>query len=308
MTLPMNVLGKTGFETTRLGFGAMELMRAGKMPEESSAGRLLNEVLDLGINLIDTSPDYGASEELIGKSISARREEYFLASKCGCLVGREPKFENGRLEHDFSPANVRAGVEQSLRRLQTDHLDLVQIHSSPSRTRIEAEGTVETMLTLRDEGKVRFLGMSSTIPDLEDHIEMGVFDSFQIPYSALQPEHEELIRRAAAAGAATIIRGGMARGATASDYDDAGAHEFWRSFVAQRQTLWERAELDEILKELSPMEFMLRFVLSNPDVHTTIVGTSKSKHLAGNVAVAAKGPLSDDVVSEAKRRIAKASL
>ncbi|MBJ18226.1 MAG: aldo/keto reductase [bacterium] len=307
MILPRQRFGGTGFEATRLGFGAMELMRTGGPSSIQEAGRLLNEVLDQGINLIDTSPDYATSEELIGESIAHRREEYFLASKCGCLVGREPRFEGGKLEHDFSPANIRAGVEQSLRRLKTDRLDLVQIHSSPSRARIESEGSVEAMVALRDEGKVRFLGMSSTLPDLEDHIEMGVFDSFQIPYSALQPEHDGAICRAAAAGAATIIRGGVARGATASDYDESGAHEFWRGFVAERRTLWERARLDEILGELSPMEFMLRFVLSHPYVDTTIVGTSKSAHLVANVAVAARGPLPEEIVSEAKRRISKAS-
>ena len=281
MTLPNNAFGTTGFECSRLGFGAMELADAGGAAAGGAEGvsRLLNEVLDSGINLIDTSPDYGASEEWIGRSIAHRRDEYFLASKCGCIVGREPKFENGKLEHDFRPENVRDGVEQSLRRMRTDHLDLVQIHSSPSRAKVEAEGTVEAMVALRDEGKVRFLGMSSTMPELEAHLEMGVFDAFQIPYSALQPEHEALVTRAARLGAATIVRGGVARGATATDHDDEGDHSFWRAFVVERRSLWERASLDELLDGMSPMEFMLRFVLSHPDLHTTIVGTSKPTHL-----------------------------
>ncbi len=305
MSLPRNPFGKTGFEVTRLGFGAMELAARGSRADEAEAIRLLNQVLDAGINLIDTSPDYGVSEELIGQAIADRRDEYFLASKCGCIVGRAPAFENGKLEHDFSRANIRAGVEQSLRRLKTDRIDLVQIHSSPSREKIAREGTVEEMIALRDEGKVRFLGMSSTLPDLADHIEMGVFDAFQIPYSALQPEHEELITRAAA-GAATIVRGGVARGAPAPDHDDASDHAFWHRFVAERRTLWERADLDELIGELPAMEFMLRFVLAHPDLHTTIVGTSKPAHLADNVRVAQKGALDEALVAEAKRRIAVA--
>jgi aryl-alcohol dehydrogenase-like predicted oxidoreductase len=286
----------------------MELMGARADFSEENARRLLNEVLDLGINLIDTAPDYGPSEELIGQSISHRRDEYFLASKCGCLVDRHPELVNGKLEHDWRPENVRAGVEQSLRRLRTDRLDLVQIHSSPSRSRIESDGTVDAMLRLQEEGKVRFLGMSSTLPDLDEHIEMGVFDAFQIPYSALQPEHEAAISRAAAAGAATIIRGGVARGATAADHDDEGEHAFWRHFVAERRNLWERAELDELLGEMAPMEFMLRFVLSNEAVDTTIVGTSKATHLEANVAVANQGALPAEIVREAKERIARALL
>ena len=208
MSHPTSMLGRTGFETTRLGFGAMDLMGFGGPVREKDADRLLGSVLDTGINLIDTAPDYGVSEELIGRHLGHRREEFFLASKCACLVGREPVLKDGRLEQDFSAENVRAGVEQSLRRMATDHLDLVQVHSSPSRAVLEEHGTVQAMEKLRAEGKVRFLGMSSVLPDLPDHIEMGVFDVFQIPYSALQPEHETVITQAARAGAGTIVRGG----------------------------------------------------------------------------------------------------
>jgi len=88
---------------------------------------------------------------------------------------------------------------------------------SPSRAQLEADQTVETLQSLRDEGKVRFIGMSGTLPNLPDHIAMGVFDVFQIPYSAVQREHEVLITAAAAAGAGALIRGGAARGAPAED-------------------------------------------------------------------------------------------
>jgi len=306
MSHPISTLGRTDYETTRLGFGAMELAGASGAEGDKHASHLLGSVLDAGINLIDTAPDYGNSEELIGKHLSHRRDEFFLASKCGCLVGRAPAFKDGKLEHDFSAEMVRAGVEQSLQRMKTDHLDLVQVHSSPSRAVLEEHGTVEVMEKLRAEGKVRFLGMSSVLPDLQDHIEMGVFDVFQIPYSALQPEHEAMITQAANAGAGTIVRGGVARGAPAPEDDRKKEHDFWRKFVDERRDLWARAALDEILDGMSGMEFMLRFVLSHPDLHTTIVGTANPAHLASNVAVAQKGPLPDDVYQEAKRRLAAA--
>ena len=299
-------LGRTGFEATRLGFGAMELSGVAGPLSSQQVGRLLHGVLDAGINLIDTAPDYGASEELIGTHLAQRRSEFFLASKCGCLVGRTPVLRDGRLEHDFSPENIRAGVEQSLRRMKTDHLDLVQVHSSPSRAVLEANGSIAALEALRADGKVRFLGMSSVLPDLLDHVEMGVFDAFQIPYSALQPEHEDAIRAAARAGAGTIVRGGVARGAPAPDHDASRDHEFWRGFVSERRELWERARLDELLEGMSRMEFLLRFVLGHPDLHTTIVGTSKAEHLAANVAAANKGPLAPELRAEAKRRIERA--
>jgi len=303
MSLAKSVLGPTGFEATRLGFGAMELAGFADTASHADVDRLLGSVLDAGINLIDTAPDYGVSEELLGQHLAHRRDEFFLASKCGCIVGRQPAFAQGKLEHDFSPANIRAGVEQSLRRMKTDRIDLVQVHSSPSRQVLEEQETVGAMEELRAEGKVRFLGMSSVLPELSDHLEMGVFDVFQIPYSALQPEHEALITQAANLGAGTIIRGGVARGAPAEDHDDEGDHDFWRVFVRERRDLWERASLDELLDGMTRMEFLLRFVLSHQDLHTTIVGTANPVHLAANVAAAQRGPLPAEVSTEAKRRL-----
>ena len=193
-------LGGTGAAVTILGYGAMELRGRPRGPEiaDDDAGRLLNAVLDGGINLIDTSPDYGRSEELIGTYIGHRRGEFFLASKCGCPI-EFPADAPPPYPHDYRPANVRADVEQSLRRLRTDHLDLVQVHMSPSRATLEENHTVQALEDLQSEGKVGFIGMSGILPNLPDHIAMGVFDVFQIPYSAVQRDHEELITQAAEA-------------------------------------------------------------------------------------------------------------
>src|ERR1700684_3105342 len=92
MSIPTRPLGRTGVEVTTLGYGAMELRGQPRGPAiaDEDAARLLNTLLDCGINLIDTSIDYGHSEELIGRYVSARRDEYFLASKCGCLLGPPP--------------------------------------------------------------------------------------------------------------------------------------------------------------------------------------------------------------------------
>ena len=97
----------------------------------------------------------------------------------------------------FTRDNILAGVEQSLARMQTDYLDVLQFHSSPSRQTLEEHGALETVLELKRAGTVRFIGMSGTLPNLADHIAMGVFDVFQIPYSAVEREHEALIAAAA---------------------------------------------------------------------------------------------------------------
>src|SRR5580704_10715643 len=217
--LPTSVLGRTGATVTKLAYGAMELRgrapgRGGRDVSPDQANAILNAVLDAGISMIDTSPDYGPSEELIGEFISRRRSEYFLSSKCGCAVNPPP---GERLPHVYTRANVRAGVEQSLKRMKTDHIDLVQFHISPSRAELEANDSVAELVELQREGKVRFIGMSGTLPNLTDHIAMGVFDAFQIPYSALERAHETCIHEAATAGAGTIIRGGVARGIPVSE-------------------------------------------------------------------------------------------
>jgi aryl-alcohol dehydrogenase-like predicted oxidoreductase len=162
---------------------------------------------------------------------------------------------------------------------------------------------VEELERLRDEGKIRFLGMSGTLPNLPGQIEMSVFDVFQIPYSALQPEHDEMLSRATAAGAGVLIRGGAARGSAAEDKN-------WTvqplgATGASAQDRWQAAGLDELLQDgMTRHEFILRFTLSHPALSSTIVGTSSLEHLRDNVAIAARGPLPAQVYIEAKRRLA----
>lgn len=296
--LPKRTLGRTGLSITTLGYGAMELrdVPAGPAVSDATAEKVLHAVLDAGINFIDTSIDYGRSEELIGRFIAHRRSEYFLASKCGCVPGAPMG-----AEHVHTADNIRKGVEQSLRRMKTDYLDLVQFHRSLTRREFEEHGALETALALKREGKVRLIGVSGILPNLVEQIEMGVFDAFQIPYSALQREHEDIISRAAAAGAGIIIRGGVARGAP-TDW----GRTYYMLPGNSLKDRWDKAHLDDLLDGLSRLEFTLRFTLSNPDLDTTIVGTRDVGHLRDNIAAALKGPLPDGVVEEAKRRLAQA--
>ncbi|MGH9086679.1 MAG: aldo/keto reductase [Acidimicrobiales bacterium] len=295
-------LGRTGVAVTTLGFGGMELRGPPRVPalDDDHAAALMNAVLDSGINLIDTSVDYGVSEEVIGRTLAARRDEYFLCSKCGCSLDPAAG-ETGPYQHDWRPDNIRAGIEQSLRRLATDRLDLLQVHMSPSRSQMEADGTVEAMQELRSEGKVRFLGMSGTSPNLSDHISMGVFDVFQVPYSAVQREHEDLITAAADAGAGTLIRGGSARGAAAED--KAWQRDPLGMPPGEGRRRWDGSGIDEVLDGMSRFELVLRFTISHPALSSTIVGTSNIEHLRSNLAIVEKGALPADLYEEAKKRL-----
>ncbi len=279
------VLGRTELNVTRLGYGAMAVR---DVPEDI-AERMLNAVLDAGINFIDTSIDYGRSEEFIGKYISHRRSEFYLASKCGCAVVSDPAL--GR--HVFTRENIVAGVNQSLARMNTDHLDFVQFHASPSKETLEQDGAIDTLRDLQTEGKIRFLGSSSTLPNITDHLDMEVFDEFQIPYSALQREHEDVITKSSEAGIGTVIRGGVAQGEPGQGR---GREETWRKF--------EEVRLDELRGEgESRSAFVLRFTLTHPNVHTIIAGTKNPAHLKENVNALLHGPFPPDTYVELKRRL-----
>jgi aryl-alcohol dehydrogenase-like predicted oxidoreductase len=282
-----------------LGYGAMELRGAprGRDVTEAQAETILHAVLDAGINYIDTSVDYGLSEERIGHYISSRRSEYYLASKCGCLVGASPAPRGQRSPHVFTRDNIIAGVEQSLTRMQTDYLDLVQFHASPSKQTLEEHGALEAVQELKQAGKIRYIGMSSTLPHLRDHVAMGVFDVFQIPYSAVEREHEAVISTASQAGAGIVIRGGAAKGAPAED-KQAGTQ--WDR--------WQQVDLEDLLEDMTSMEFILRFTFTHPDLDTNIVGTINPAHLQDNIYALLRGPLPPQVYAEAKRRLAAVGL
>src|SRR5512132_1619147 len=274
--LPKRQLGRTGLSVTMLGYGAMELRGAprGRDVTDAQAETILHAALDAGINYIDTSIDYGLSEERIGRYISNRRSEYYLASKCGCVVGATPAPRGQRNPHVFTRDNIVAGVEQSLVRMKTDYIDVLQFHASPSKQTLEEHDALDAVLSLKRAGKVRFVGMSATLPHLADHIAMGVFDVFQIPYSAVEREHEAIITAAAESGAGIVIRGGAAKGAPSEGKQDGVQWERWR-----------KVQLDDLLDGMSPMEFILRFTFTHPDLHTNIVGTINPDHLHHNVSV-----------------------
>jgi predicted aldo/keto reductase-like oxidoreductase len=169
-------LGSTGLSVTALGFGAMDLggPPAANEISDDEADRVLNAVLDSGINFIDTAVCYGTSEARIGRAISDRRGEFILATKCGCVPGMPMS-----AAHVHTAANIRAGVEHSLRTMRTDYIDIAQFHNSLTRSAWEAEGALDELLRLKQEGKVRFIGVSGILPNLAEQVDSGVFDTFQ---------------------------------------------------------------------------------------------------------------------------------
>ncbi len=176
--------------------------------------------------------------------------------------------------------------------MQTDYVDILQLHNPDVKT-AEDNNLVDILNELKDSGVVKHIGCSSTSPHLKTYIDWNVFDVFQIPYSALERQHENLITKAAEAGAGIIIRGGVARGEPGSGL---GSQDRWR--------VYEDAHLDELREEgESRTAFLLRFTLSHPYCHTTIVGTMNPEHLRENIEIASQGALPADVYKEAKKRL-----
>lgn len=287
--LPTAVLGNTGLQVTRLGFGTALYHPAKEHWTDQTADRLLNEVLDSGINFLDTAYDYVDAERRIAASLGHRYGEFHLATKCGCTDTR-PQENNS--DHLWTRDNLWRGLEGSLARLGRDSIEVMQLHN-PTVAECEAGGLVAALREMKRSGKVRFIGVSSTLPHLPVYLDWGVFDVMQIPYSALERRHEEWITRAAQAGVGIIIRGGVAQGEPGSGR---GGADRWETFA--------RAGLDELRDDgESRSAFVLRYTLTHPFVHTIIVGTTRSGHLQENLAAVRRGPLPPEVYAEAKRRL-----
>jgi aryl-alcohol dehydrogenase-like predicted oxidoreductase len=289
-------LGKTGLEVAALGYGAMELRHVG---EQQEATRLLNAVLDGGINYIDTSPDYGPSEAYIGNAIAHRRDEFYLATKCGCNVDQAGKLLDPR--HVWNRARLLANIENSLRLLKTDYVDVWQLHGPLPEELAGGKNdeVIRTMVELKQQGKVRHIGISfknggpgdelypagygKYIPEFAS---WGVFDVMQTVYGGLTRRNENLIARMAEQGIGMIIRGVVKK--YRDNYDE----------------LFKQANLDELCRpNENSNSFLIRFALSHPGISTMIIGTKNLDHLAGNIQATAQGRLPDDVYREAKRRL-----
>ncbi len=288
-------LGQTGMQVTQLGYGSMGLRGPHtwgvRVVDDAQAERFLNKVLDAGINFIDTAPDYGAAEERIGQALSSRRDQFYLATKCGCdYIQHADQLE---IRHTWSREVIERNLVTSLRRMQTDYVDLMQFHGGDAET-LEREGLIDLLRSFRDQGMVRHIGISTKLPELPALIDLGVFETFQIPYSCLAPEHHDWIAKAAEKGAGIIIRGGIAHGGPDAEIQRPNLNE-----------VWDQAQLEEVLPDqMSRAELILRYTLSHPHCHTTIVGTCNDAHLEENLAAATRGPLPADLYDEVTRRVA----
>jgi aryl-alcohol dehydrogenase-like predicted oxidoreductase len=244
--------GKTGLAVTPIGFGAFKIGRNEKtkyahayaLPDEQTVTRLLNGILDLGVTYVDTAPAYGLSEERIGRAIGHRRAEFTLSTKVG------ETFEQGESRSDFSAAGLRSSIERSLRRLGTDVLDMVFIHSNGDDVEIQrASDAVVTLQELKQKGRLRAIGLSGkTVPGARLALDWA--DAIMVEYHLDDPSHAEVIAAAAARGVGVVVKKGLASG------------------------------------RLSPAE-AIGFVLKTRGVASLVIGGLNIDHIRSNAAIAA---------------------
>jgi len=243
-------LGDTGLNVALLSLGTVKLGRDQgvkyptpvKIPDDRAATELLQAAANLGINTLDTAPAYGLAEERLGKLIAGQRNDWVICTK----VGEE--FENGLSRYDFSPEHCRFSIERSLKRLGTDVIDIVLIHSNGEDLDILNHwGTLDALQELKSAGKVRATGISHKTPAGGYRaLELGV-DVIMATLNRGYDDECALIADAAGQGCGVLIKKALASGqGTVQD---------------------------------------LRYVASQPGVHSVVVGTTNRDHLEQNVAM-----------------------
>lgn len=251
-------LGRTGLSVSPIGFGAFKIGRNQKvkyprdysLPDDRDVARLLNGVLDTGINFIDTAPAYGTSEERIGRAIGHRRDEFVLCSKVGETFSVNPAGEP-HSRYQFSAEAIRGSVEQSLRRLRTDRLDLLLLHSDGRDLYLQRQTTaIDSLLRLKEAGLVRCIGLSGKTA-AGHTAALDWADVVMVEYHLGRRSEEVVIAEAAAAGVGVLVKKGLAAGHL-------------------------------------PPEPAIQFVLSNDNVASMVVGGLSLDHIRQNVAASAR--------------------
>ena len=257
-----------------LGFGGSEI--GYQRVSGRTVARLLGSALDAGLNVIDTAECYENSEELIGRALGARRAEVHLFTKCG--------HGGGWSRADWRPAALLSSIERSLRRLATDHVDLIQLHSC-SLAHLQRGDVIAALERARERGWVRYLGYSGDGEAARYAIECGRFDTLQTSVSIADQQPLDLtLPLARERGLGVIAKRPLAN--VAWRYARKPSEPYY-------QTYWSRLRALEFdfLEGHGAVATALRFTLSAPGVHTAIVGTTKPDRWQANAALLASGAL-----------------
>lgn len=287
------VLGKTGMQVSVLGFGGAEI--GYEHASQETVDKLLDAALNEGLNAIDTAECYVTSEEMIGKSVSGRRKDFFLFTKCG----HADSFYNPA----WSKTDIEKSLDRSLKNLKTDYVDLLQLHSC-SKAILEKGEVVEALEKAKKAGKTRFIGYSGDSEDALHAIKMDVFDTLQTSVSIFDQECLELtlpLAREKNMGVIAKRPIGNAVWRFPERPDNSYVVEYWERMRALGYQFGNG-------KPEAFGEMALRFTYSVPGVHTMIVGTKVPGRWKENAQVLAQGLLSEkemEAITSAWKSVAK---
>ena len=291
------VLGRTGLEVTELSLGGVFVSRVGGEREQGIA--TLHAALDAGINYLDTSPSYADSETVLGEALAGETRPVILSTKFSGFASREEA-------HD--PAALKRCFENSLRLLGRDYVDILMVHE-PDRPRQYDYWTdwdrfygpvTDVLAELKAEGRIGFTGLGGTTAyQLPRVMDTGEYDVVltAFNYSLLWREAEwEVLPTAARHNMGVVIGSPLQNGSLARRYDEEVSHGApWLSLPRRRQYQALYALLDETGMPLPEMG--LRFVLSNPQVSTTLVGARSPQEIMEAVEAVDRGPLPAELLA-----------
>ncbi len=287
--MELRPFGKTGLDVSVLGFGGAEI--GYEAAPQADVDALLNAALDAGLNVIDTAECYADSEEKIGRAVAHRRGEFHLFTKCGHRSGFD--------EPDWDPEMLEKQIERSLVRLQTDCLDLVQLHSC-SIDILQNGGVIEVLQRAKLAGKTRLIGYSGDRDAARFAVECGAFDALQTSVNIADQQAIELtLPLAQANGMGVIAKRPIANVAwKAEPAEGAYVRSYWERLQALAYPF-----LDASAEEA--VSIALRFTLAQPGVCTAIVGTKNPARWGANAALLESGPLSEAEVAAIRGRWAE---
>ena len=272
-----------------LGFGASEI--GYEAIDQNTVSALLHRALDAGLNVIDTGECYCNSEEMIGRAAADRRDDYYLFTKCGHPHGIE---SGANWTHD----SLLESIQRSLRRLQTDRVDIVHLHSCDENVLRKGEA-ITALQTARDRGYTRYIGYSGDGHAAQYAAECGAFDSLQTSINIADQEAIEMaLPYARKNGMGVIAKRPIANVAWKSKNKPTQGyhHEYWERLRKLDYEFLRSTNLDK------GVSIALRFTLSVPGVNLAIVGTTKPERWAQNAALLEAGPLSEEVFNQIRER------
>jgi hypothetical protein len=273
-------LGKTDMRVSVLGFGGAEI--GYEKTAQKTVDDLLHSALDAGLNVVDTAECYHDSEEAIGRAVSDRRDTYYLFTKCGHPHG----IESGA---NWSRDSILQSIERSLKRLKTDRLDLVQLHSCSEKELRKGE-VITALQKAREKGHTRYIGYSGDSRAAHFAVESGAFDTLQTSISIADQEAIDLtLPLAREKEMGVIAKRPIANAAWKTGHRpiESYHHEYYERL---RKLNYDFLRGSDLKKAIS---IALRFTLSVPGVHTAIVGTTKPERWQENANLVEAGPLSE---------------